>query len=372
MPDNKAQYNAAWKHLRDTNKFRGTSGMRTVEPSYQYYMRQYRYEGSRRECQWNGPVWPYQTTQALLGMANLLSTYTQKLITKTDYLAELRTYTKLHYFNGVLNLQEDYEPDKTGPIVGLDRSQHSFHSGYVDLIVTGFVGIRPRADDTLEVNPMVPQGSDISYFRLQDIIYHGRSVAVEWDASGSHYNHGAGLRVYVDGQQVASSTTLARTTANVARKAAPAIVRVNSTKSVQLDRDNYPKGSASSNNGDTERVHDAIDGRVWFFPEEPNGWDSAATSADSQQWYTIDFGQSTTLVGCQLAFYADNNFAVPQWYDIQQLVNGNWVKIYGYGETVIGNGITNVQWNAVNTNQLRVLFGQPANKQTRLVEFKAF
>lgn len=60
MPDNNARYNAAWKHILDTEKLRGPNGMRTVEPSYQYYMRQYRYEGTQRECQWN--VYPSYIT----------------------------------------------------------------------------------------------------------------------------------------------------------------------------------------------------------------------------------------------------------------------------------------------------------------------
>jgi hypothetical protein len=65
MPDNNSKYNAAWKHLLDTNKLKGPNGMRTNEPSYQYYMRQYAYDNGRRNCQWNGPVWPYQTSQVL-------------------------------------------------------------------------------------------------------------------------------------------------------------------------------------------------------------------------------------------------------------------------------------------------------------------
>ncbi|CZT18079.1 uncharacterized protein RCC_03918 [Ramularia collo-cygni] len=117
MPDNNSKYNAAWKHILDTSQLRGLNGMRTVEPSYQYYMRQYRYEGTNRECQWNGPVWPYQVTQVLLGMANLLNNYNQTIISKTDYLRELRSYTRIHSNSGKLNLEENYEPDKSGPIV---------------------------------------------------------------------------------------------------------------------------------------------------------------------------------------------------------------------------------------------------------------
>ncbi|USW57870.1 Putative coagulation factor 5/8 domain, six-hairpin glycosidase superfamily [Septoria linicola] len=374
MPDNTDKYNQAWKHLKDTNKFRGSNGMRTNEPSYQYYMRQYRYLGSQRECQWNGPVWPYQTTQVLLGMANLLNSYTQSIISKADYLYELRSYTRMHYWNNKLNLEEDYEPDKAGPIVGLERSPHYFHSGYNDLIISGLVGIRPRADNTLEVNPMVPAGS-LQYFRLQDVIYHGRNIAVQWDANGSRYGQGAGLRVEVDGQVVATSSSLSRVTAQISGANAPAINRSQIAKSIQLRRGQNPSGSASSGQ-DSERIHDAIDGRVWFMPELANGWDSDATSGSSQQWYAIDFGTATSLTGCELAFYDDGNtFAVPADYDIQRWDGSNWVKIQGngaFGDKALANGITKVSWPSLSTSRLRAFFPQAAGKRTRLVEFKAY
>lgn len=47
------------------------------------------------------------------------------------------------------------DPD-TGSFEGHDsynHGEHDFHSGYVDLIVTGLVGLRPRDDDVLEVDP---------------------------------------------------------------------------------------------------------------------------------------------------------------------------------------------------------------------------
>ncbi|KAF2212754.1 hypothetical protein CERZMDRAFT_40588 [Cercospora zeae-maydis SCOH1-5] len=377
MPDNIDPYNQAWKHLKDTDTLRGSSGMRTVEPSYEYYMRQYRYEGSNRECQWNGPVWPYQTTQVLYAMANLLNKYNQSLITKSDYLDELRRYTKLHYWNNNLNLEEDYEPDKAGPIVGLARSPHYFHSGYNDLIISGLVGLRSRADNTLEVNPSVPEGS-LQYFRLQDISYHGHSVAIQWDANGSKYRQGAGLRVEVDNQVVATSSSLSRVTARISSAPAPAISRSQIAKSIQLVRGQYPSGSASSGN-DSERIHDAIDGRVWFMPELPNGWDSDATEEASTQWYTIDFGSAVQLTGCELAFYDDDDdestFAVPADYDILRWENDDWVQIQGHGavkDNALANGITHVAWPELSTSQLRVSFPQAAGQRTRLVEFKAF
>ncbi|KAF7188098.1 Beta-L-arabinobiosidase [Pseudocercospora fuligena] len=371
MPDDKEEYNQAWTHLLDPEKLRGENGMRTNEPSYEYYMRQYRYDEPTglRECQWNGPVWPYQTTQVLLGMANLLNGYNQSIITKADYVDELRRYTKLHYLDGKLNLQEDYEPDKVGPIVGLPRSHHYFHSGYNDVVISGLIGIRPRGDDVLEVSPIA---EGIGWFRLQDVVYHGRDIAVEWDADGSRYGRGVGLRVEVDGEVMGSSSKLEKIEVSITKANAPAIDRSKMAKSIQLVRDEFSKGSASSGN-DTERIHDAIDGRVWFYPELPQGWDSNATEAASQQWYAIDFGSATELTGCELAFFADgDDFEAPSTYDVQQLVDGEWVKIVGEGEQVIANGITHVSWGTLSTSQLRVEFPQAAGKRTRLAEFKAF
>ena len=135
----------------------GKAGMRTVEASYEYYMRQYRYLGSAPECQWNGPIWPYQTTQVLHGMANLLNDRSAHgPVTRSTYMRLLRQYAALHYQGDRLDLEEDYHPETGKPIVGLARSHHYFHSGFNDLILTGLVGIRPRADDVLEVNPLLP------------------------------------------------------------------------------------------------------------------------------------------------------------------------------------------------------------------------
>ena len=375
MPDDNNKYSAAWSHLLNTEELRGSSGMRTVEPSYEYYMKQYRYDAPTglRECQWNGPVWPYQTTQVLLGLANLLNNYDQTVISKDDYLQELRSYTKLHYNNGKLDLEEDYEPDKLGPIVGLPRSHHYFHSGYVDLIISGLVGIRPQSGNSIIVNPMLPSNSDISYFRLQDASYHGHTVAVQWDADGNHYNQGAGLVVEVDGKKVASSTTLKKLTAEVSSAPATTIDRSRIAKSVQLSASSqYPVGSASSGN-DVANIHDAIDGRVWFFPELPNGWNSEATEQDSQQWYAIDFGSSTALSSAELSFFVDDaEYALPSNYVVSSWFDGQWKKIEGYGEELVANGVTNVKWDELSTSKLMLSFTQSAGRKTRLVEFKAF
>jgi hypothetical protein len=129
-------------------------------------------------------------------------------------------------------------------------------------------------------------------------------------------------------------------------------------------------GSASSN-GDIENVHDAIDGRVWFFPELPNGWSSAPSPAD--QWYAIDLGKPTDLTRAELAFFADSKgFAVPQSYRLQAWVDGDWRDIAAPKGSPIANGVTDVRWPRMTTSKVRLLFTQPKGKATRLAEFKLF
>jgi hypothetical protein len=42
--------------------------------------------------------------------------------------------------------------------------------------------------------------------------YHGRELAIVWDRTGEHLHNGQGLRIFADGQEIAHSVTLARTT----------------------------------------------------------------------------------------------------------------------------------------------------------------
>lgn len=370
VPD-EGRYASAWKHLLDPASLAGRAGMRTVEAGYEHYMRQYRYLGDAPECQWNGPVWPYQTTQVLTAMANLLDHYDHRgPVTRSVYMRLLRQYGALHYQGGRLDLEEDYHPETGEPIVGLDRSHHYFHSGYIDLIMTGLVGIRPRADDILEVNPLLPEPGDreaLAWFRAENIPYHGRRIAVTWDADGSRYGRGAGLAVEVDGREAARRGSLGRLTVPVSRAANPVIGRpVN--HAVQIVRGQFPKASGSGNE-QPEKLHDAIDGRVWFFPELPNGWDAPPSAR--QPWYSVDFGRSILLGSAELAFFDDaTRFAAPVSARIEAWQDGRW-QVLATAKPV-ANGVTPFTWPARPASRLRVRMTPSPGHSIRLVEFKAF
>lgn len=390
VPD-EPEYAQAWAHALDPAALRTPAGLRTVEPSYEYYMRQYRYDAvsGKKECQWNGPIWPFQTTSVLTGLANLLDHYNQSVVTTSDYVALLRLYAELHYDDaGALNIVEDYYPNNGSALVFLARSPHYFHSGFVDLILGGLVGIRPRSDDVLEINPLVD--SSVAWFRVDNVLYHGQTVGVQWDVDGSHYGT-AGLVVEVDGVQVNASSTLTRLVTGIAAATPPPIDRP-LAKSVQLQTDSaYPVGNASVAGADTEQIHDAIDGRVWFWTDIVNGYDSAVGDGNTSQWFSVDFGAQTNISRAEIAFYqgdepgtytyangtyaaVNGTFEVPVNYNVQyQSSDGVWTDVTtSVADAALANGITNVEWAAVTTQLVRLVFTPSAATQVRLVEFKVF
>ncbi len=227
LPD--AGYEEAWKQLTDPKGFYAPFGPTTAEQRHPRFAVSYK----GHECQWNGPSWPFATTQVLVGLANLLNNYKQDAISKNDYFETLKIYTKSHQLKredgrAVPWIDENLNP-YTGDWIsrtrlkrwkngtwdkgkgGKERGKDYNHSGYCDLIISGLVGLRPRVDDIIEVNPLI--GTDTwEWFCLDNVLYHGRIITILWDKSGKKYNKGKGLRVFANGKQIAQSDTLGRVT----------------------------------------------------------------------------------------------------------------------------------------------------------------
>jgi len=199
----------AWKQLMDPEGFHAPFGPTTAERRHPRFMFQHNHD-----CLWNGPSWPFATTQTLVALANFLNDYQENVLGKEDYLTTLTNYARSQYKDGKPWIAEDLDGLTGRWIVDLPRSVDYNHSGYADLIITGLVGLRPRADDVLEINPLVPDGA-WDYFCLDRVRYHGRLITIFYDKTGNRYQRGEGLRVFVDGNQVAASERLGRLTAQL-------------------------------------------------------------------------------------------------------------------------------------------------------------
>jgi hypothetical protein len=74
-------------------------------------------------------------------------------------------------------------------------------------VINDLVGLKPRADDMLELYPLIPQGK-WKWFGLDNVLYHGHTISILWDETGAKYKKGKGLLIYADGKQIYKGTAL--------------------------------------------------------------------------------------------------------------------------------------------------------------------
>ena len=224
LPDDRPEYAEAWKQLMDPAGFYAPFGPATAErrsPKFDV-------QSLGDDCSWDGPGWPFATTITLRALANLLHGYRQNAIGRRDYFDTLRIYAKSQHLKlddgrVVPFIDEDLNPltgewlaraRKIAKKTYYGRGDHYNHSGFGDLIVTGLAGLRPRADDSVEVDPMLPSGA-WDWFCLDRIPYHGRSLTILWDRQGTRFGKGKGLRLFADAREIGYAPNLQRVTARL-------------------------------------------------------------------------------------------------------------------------------------------------------------
>jgi len=204
LPEPGRGYEAAWAQFADDQGFRAPFGLATAERRHPAF----RSHGIGT-CEWDGAVWPFATSQTLTALANVLDDYpVQNFVTARDWFDAFITYARCHRYDGRPYLGE-YLDETTGQwLKGRnERSRTYNHSTYADLLITGAVGLRPRADDTLEIRPLA-SAEAWPWFCLDGVKYHGRTLTIFFDHDGTHYRRGAGLTVLANGKQIAHADTL--------------------------------------------------------------------------------------------------------------------------------------------------------------------
>ena len=203
LPQPGRGYETAWAQLSDETGFRAPMGLTSAERRHPAF-RSHGVGG----CEWDGAVWPFATSQTLTALAHVLRDYPQTVVTSRDYFAAFRVYVRSQHWGDKPYIGE-YLDEKTGAWLKGDnpRSRWYNHSTFADLLIGGVVGLRPRADEVLEIWPLLPEGT-WAWFALDDVRYHGRRLTIRWDRDGSQFGHGTGLSVFVDGQLLGTRPTL--------------------------------------------------------------------------------------------------------------------------------------------------------------------
>jgi Glycosyl hydrolase family 65, C-terminal domain/F5/8 type C domain len=285
----------------------------------------------------------------------------------------LRLYTQQHYLpNGKLDLVEDYDPNEGGPIVYYYWSNHYNHSSYNNLIITGLCGIRPSTGDTLVINPLLDDS--IQYFCLDGLSYHGHTLSVIFDREGTRYKLGKGITVIVDGRKAVLAQRNGKFEVAVGTPILHPPAKQTANFALNIMHQGYPLPSASINAVPDSSLYQAIDGRIWYFPEITNRWSTLGSTA-STDWYAIDFGQPHEVSSVKLYLFADGNIYAPPKEISMEYQNGdNWLPVKiseRLPATPVGNTVNAVIFNKVTARRLKIIFGHE-DKQVAISELETY
>lgn len=360
-------YESAWKFLMDPNYFFAERGPTTIERNDPLFVLQ------KSCCWWSGQSWPYATSQTLKAMANLLQNYRQKVVTRADYLKLFRIFALSHRKDGQPYLAEALHPD-TGSFEGHDaynHSEHYFHSSFNDLIITGLIGLKTRADDVLEIDPLAPAEWD--WFALDDLAYRGHRLSIFWDRDGTRYHRGAGFHVLADGKQIAVMNSLGKVK-----------VRLPAAKTVNINP-NFPRNYAVNNDGDyyprlTASFTDprtplstANDGNIWYAKSPPNRWTTVG-SPNATDWIEVDLGTARRVNQVKLYFLNDATEVVAPSRDEVEVWDGSaWVPMRDAKRSPVkptGHRANTFSFSPRDIQKFRVVLTHSATGKTGLSEIE--
>ena len=206
MPE-AGKYDEAWKQVEDEKGFSAPYGLTTAERRHP----QFRSHGTGT-CEWDGAIWPFASSQTLTAMINYINNYPQPVVGKETFFKQMKRYVESQHHRGRPYIGEYLDETNGAWLMGdRERSRYYNHSTFNDLVITGIAGIRPQADGSVEINPLVPAGQ-WPYFCLDNVSYHGHTLTVIYDHDGQRYHQGKGLTLLVDGKKVAQRKEMGKLT----------------------------------------------------------------------------------------------------------------------------------------------------------------
>ncbi|WP_062214467.1 glycosyl hydrolase family 65 protein [Streptomyces sp. NBRC 109706] len=384
LPDD-ARFAGAWDFLEDPEGFGTPYGPSTAEVRDPDTDTSGAYSPDKDNgncCRWDGAAWPYSHARTLVSAANALNSYEQltpegadaPALTVDDYVELLDRYARLQYKDG-----EPYVAEAADSVTGQwiydkpNRSEHYNAYPFTDLVLNGLLGVRPQADETLVLNPLVPE--EWTHFAAENIPYHGRDLAFAWDQDGSHYGRGAGLSVWLDGELVAQEAALGELTIDVGPTVVPEAEPLSTASRYDGSRANFaadtpqafPAFDASyagydntrdgGENRQAEEVRNAFDGAHLYDDDLDFAKWSTRGSPNQQDWLSVDFGTERTLDEARIAIYQDEAVAPPSGLRLERWDGDGWAPLAEAGPgQLVGDDVLSLPFaEPVTTSRLRLL-----------------
>jgi hypothetical protein len=154
---------------------------------------------------------PHPISMGARTLLQVLKHYHQNIITPQHFMDLMGQYNALVY-PGVNpfdpywrpNVHEYYskwEPHQISEHPKPSDISHDFHSMYCALVVEGVVGLTPRSDAKIELQPAALRWP---YFLLDRVRYHGEDLTIVWDQPDGQVRYNGrpeGFSLYIDGKR---------------------------------------------------------------------------------------------------------------------------------------------------------------------------
>lgn len=196
--------NGAWQYLFDKKCFSAPYGITTAERSHPDFMAEHDHE-----CLWNGPVWPFATSQVLTALGEEMKK--NKPVRNEQYFRLIRQYAESHKRIRTDGCVVDWIDENIDPFTGewiarkkleewglkkelggYERGKDYNHSLFCDIILSGLLGIGEENGE-LTVKPVIPE--EWNYFAVENLYFHGQAYDIYYDKTGSVYGKGEGITV---------------------------------------------------------------------------------------------------------------------------------------------------------------------------------
>jgi hypothetical protein len=153
---------------------------------------------------------PHPISMGARTLIQALKHYHQHIITPEHFMELMRQYNTLVYpgvnpFDPLWrpNVHEYYskwEPHQISEHPKPSDISHDFHSMFCALVVEGVVGLTPRQDALIEIQPAALHWT---HFLLDRLRYHGKDLTIIWDRPDGQVRYAGrpeGFSLYIDGQ----------------------------------------------------------------------------------------------------------------------------------------------------------------------------
>ena len=182
-------YESAWASILDPKQFWTKWPVASASKECPAYSQtNWPGDGRAAGCMWNGPTWPHANSLVMTAMARTLRATRDRNVADSPLKrrAPLGAVPRRSPRPSIRN--QDIGQPWTGEFYNGDTGQWKTaerdynHSTWLDILIPELIGVVPRDDDMLEIDPLLPEAA-LSFFLLDGLRYHGHDVTVVWDAA---------------------------------------------------------------------------------------------------------------------------------------------------------------------------------------------